>query len=95
MTISTLTATLDARMIAPNDWSSEVFSTFAQLNNGDTMELVDDHDLRALHTRFMCDLAGKFSWDYFEKGPSVWRVAVTRIMSAHENGGCCGGCGGS
>ena len=95
MTIATVCAKLDARTIAPEDWFPEVFSAFNQLGDGDILELVDGHDLRALHTRFMCDVPGKFSWDDFEKGPSVWRVAITRVMSAHENGGCCGGCGGA
>lgn len=95
MTIAAPSLTLDARTTAPQVWLSDVFTAFGELGDGDTMELVDGHDLKTLHTRFMCDLPGKFSWDYFEKGPSVWRVAVTRTVSAHENGGCCGGCGGA
>ena len=90
MTTTALPLTLDARTMAPQDWLPQVFSTFSQLNDGDIMELVDNHDLKALHARFMCDLPGKFSWDFFEKGPALWRAAITRVVSAHENGGCCG-----
>ena len=95
MTTTALPLTLDARTMAPQDWLPQVFSTFSQLNDGDIMELVDSHDLKALHARFMCDLPGKFSWDFFEKGPTLWRAAITRVVSAHESGGCCGGCGGA
>ncbi|MEO6322984.1 MAG: DUF2249 domain-containing protein [Polaromonas sp.] len=95
MTATAHPATLDVRTIAPQDWLSDVFSTFGQLGAGDIMELVDDHDPKPLHARFLGDLPGKFSWDYLEKGPALWRVAITRLAPQHGSGGCCGGCGGA
>ena len=95
MTVSASPATLDVRTIAPHERHSLIFSAFNQLGSGEVMELVNDHDPKPLHAQFMCDLPGKFSWDYLEQGPGIWRIAITRLKSSHRNGGCCGGCGGA
>lgn len=87
--------TIDLRAMTPQDGAAEVFALFRQLGAGEAMELSDDHDPKALHARFMCDMPGKFAWDYLEKGQPTWRVAITRLALNHSNGGCCGGCGGA
>lgn len=86
---------LDIRAIPPRERHPMIFSTFAQLNAGQAMELVNDHDPQPLHHQFQADLPGKFSWTYLEQGPATWRVAITRLAPAHGNGQCCGSCGGA
>ena len=95
MTVFASPATVDVRTMAPHDRHPLIFSAFNQLGSGEVMELINDHDPKPLHARFMCDLPGKFSWDYLEQGPGTWRVAITRLASPHGSGGCCGGCGGA
>ena len=95
MTHFPTSAQLDIRTIAPEERHRLIFSTFDQLKAGQAMELINDHDPQPLHRRFQTELAGKFSWAYLEQGPAAWRVAITRLASAHSDDQCCGSCGGA
>lgn len=37
----------------------------------------------------------RYSWDYLEAGPRIWRVSIAKLKSAHGDGQCCGSCGGA
>lgn len=88
-------AALDIRTLAPRERHPLIFSTFGQLRAGQAMELINDHDPQPLHHQFQAKWPGKFSWAYLEQGPATWRVAITRLASAHSDGQCCGSCGGA
>lgn len=87
--------TVDVREIAPRERHPLIFSTFRGLGAGEAMELVNDHDPKPLYYQFQAELPGKFSWDYLESGPDVWRVRIHRLAAGHGNGQCCGSCGGA
>lgn len=93
MTVSVSPAMLDIRTIAPQQRHSHVIAAFNQLSYGEAIELVNDHDPKALHAQFESDLTSKFSWDYLEQGPGIWRVAISKLAPPKASG-CCGGCGG-
>ena len=86
---------VDVRTIAPRERHPLIFSTFRALQAGEAMELVNDHDPRPLYYQFQAEMPGRFTWDYLESGPDVWRVRITRLTGAHSNGQCCGSCGGA
>jgi len=86
---------LDLRTVAPRERHPLIFSTFAKLEVGQALELINDHDPRPLQSQFQMERPDQFSWDYLEQGPGTWRVAITRIASAARAGQCCGGCGGA
>jgi uncharacterized protein (DUF2249 family) len=44
--------------------------------------LVNDHDPRPLRYQFEAEHAGRYSWDYLEAGPEVWRVRIGRLIGA-------------
>ena len=85
---------VDVREIQPRQRHPLIFSTFAALPPGAAMELINDHDPKPLYYQFAAELEGQFGWDYLERGPDVWRVAITRLPRGHANGQCCGTCGG-
>lgn len=85
---------VDVRDLCQSERQSFMLSAFASLPSGETMELVDDHDPRTLHSRFQSDVPGKFIWSPVELGPVTWRVAITKLQTGHSNGQCCGSCGG-
>ena len=87
-------ATLDVRRIAPRERHPLIFSTFADLPPGRAMELVNDHDPKPVFFQLQSDIPGKFSWDYVQAGPDVWRVKITKLVNAASTGQCCGHCGG-
>ena len=85
---------LDVRPLAPRERHPLIFSTLNKLEEGQALVLVNDHDPKLLYYTMQAELPGKFSWDYLEEGPGVWRVAITkrRRDPSHQ---CCGSCGGA
>lgn len=69
---------VDARIYEPKDKHTVIFDTFNNLNNGEEMELLNDHDPKPLYYQFSAEYAGKFEWEYLEEGPEVWRVAIKK-----------------
>lgn len=85
---------IDVRTIAPRDRHPLIFSTFGKLARGESMELVNDHDPKPLYFQFNAEIPGGFTWEYLERGPDTWRVAITRTGDGKADGSCCGSCGG-
>ena len=69
---------VDVRTVAPRDRHPLIFRTFEALAPGETFLLVNDHDPKPLYYLFAAEQAGRFTWDYLEQGPEVWRVRVGR-----------------
>jgi uncharacterized protein (DUF2249 family) len=95
MSVQTAFPTVDVREIAPRERHPTIFSTFRGLGANQAMELVNDHDPRPLYYQFQEQMPGKFSWDYQQSGPDLWRVRITKLAGGHGNGQCCGSCGGA
>jgi len=68
--------TIDVREIAPRERHPLIFGTFDSLAAGEALLLVNDHDPKPLYYQFQAEKAGKFTWDYLESGPEVWRVRI-------------------
>jgi uncharacterized protein (DUF2249 family) len=86
---------VDVRSLVCEDRHTIIFSTFGRLAGGEAMELINDHDPMPLRNVFQARYPDKFGWQYLERGPEVWRVAITKGAEAdpHANGSCCGSCG--
>lgn len=69
---------LDVRVIPPREKHPAIFATFEALEPGQSFVLVNDHDPLPLHYQFQYERPGKFSWEYLEQGPVVWRVEISR-----------------
>nr|WP_316639707.1 DUF2249 domain-containing protein [uncultured Roseateles sp.] len=91
----TQTPIVDVRSIAPRERHPLIFSTFGALAAGQAMELVNDHDPKPLYHQFQAEMPGKFSWDYLDSGPALWRVSITKLAQGHGKASCCGACGGA
>lgn len=70
--------TIDVRNTPPRDRHSLIFQTYNELQPGQSFVLVNDHDPKPLYYQFQFEHQGKFSWDYLEQGPEVWRVRIGR-----------------
>lgn len=86
--------TLDVRALPCEQRRELIFSTFDGLAAGKSMEIVNDHDIKPLQGVFENLVPGKFSWEYLQKGPDLWRVGITKLGAATTGGQCCGSCGG-
>lgn len=76
--------TIDVREITPRERHPLIFQTFDALENGDGFELINDHDPKPLYYQFLHERPDQFSWEYLEKGPSTWRIAIHRKGKVEE-----------
>jgi uncharacterized protein (DUF2249 family) len=85
-------ATIDVRDIVPRERHARIFATYRALAAGQSLELVNDHDPKPLYYQMQAEMPGRFSWDYVERGPEVWRVRIARLAAAGGESQCCGHC---
>jgi uncharacterized protein (DUF2249 family) len=95
--VTSTTAALDLRELAPRERHARVFSRFDALQPGEAMQLLGDHDALPLRAEFDSRRFAQFEWTVLDAGPSQWRVQVKRIggrASAGDDccsgGACCG-----
>jgi len=72
------TTQLDVRSEAPARRHELILSTYADLRPGDGFVLVNDHDPKPLYYQFAAEYPDRFTWDYLEAGPQVWKVRIGR-----------------
>lgn len=70
---------LDVRQEIPARRHTLIFETYDALGAGDDFVLVNDHDPKPLYYQFAAEHADKFTWEYLEQGPDVWKVRIGRV----------------
>lgn len=79
---------IDVRTLHPAERHPRIFGTLHTLMPGGVLHITSDHEPRPLHYQLETGLPGKFSWEYLEQGPEVWRVEITRLDAGCDC--CCG-----
>jgi uncharacterized protein (DUF2249 family)/iron-sulfur cluster repair protein YtfE (RIC family) len=69
---------LDVRDLPPVRRHTTIFDAYHALLPGTGFVLVNDHDPKPLRYQFEAEHAGRFTWQYLESGPEVWRVRIGR-----------------
>lgn len=95
--MSIATITIDVRAITPRERHALIVTRFDALQPGQSLLLVNDHDPLPLQAQLELEGALRFSWDYLEAGPEVWRVQIGKGAGAKRAAGSCcsgGACGG-
>lgn len=59
-----------------------VFKKFDQLQVGDTLQLVNDHDPIPLYYEMKAERGEIFEWKKVENGPEIWKVEITKTAAA-------------
>jgi uncharacterized protein (DUF2249 family) len=72
---------LDVRQLPKPDKHPTIFATYSDLPVGGSLMLVNNHDPKHLHDEFAADHAGTYGWVYLEKGPTVWRIRITKLTT--------------
>ncbi len=67
---------LDVRPLPPAERHPRIFAMFEALAAGESFVLVNDHDPKPLFYQFQAEYPERFTWDYLERGPLVWRVRI-------------------
>jgi uncharacterized protein (DUF2249 family) len=78
MNVTATATVLDVRTLAPRDRHPTIFQFWDALAEGESFELVNDHDPVPLYYQFACEHTGRFRWEYLERGPRTWRVRLTK-----------------
>lgn len=79
---------IDVRTLPHAQRHMQIFGTLGSLTPGGTLFITSDHEPRPLHYQLETAFPGKFSWEYLERGPEVWRVEITRLDAGCDC--CCG-----
>jgi uncharacterized protein (DUF2249 family) len=72
-------AAIDARSMSTAERSARVFSSFCDLERGESMEVLDNREPQPLRRDFDQELAGYFHWSDLRISRSLWRVVITRV----------------
>ncbi len=67
---------IDVRNMIPRERHPLIFKTFDGLDEGQTFELINDHDPKPLYYQFQAERPGVLEWEYLEEGPETWRVRI-------------------
>ncbi|MGH9469424.1 MAG: DUF2249 domain-containing protein [Terriglobia bacterium] len=73
-----ITSTIDVRTIAHQQRHPLIFRTYDTLKSGEGFILVVDHDPKPVFFELDFIHNGKFTWEYLQKGPELWRVQVAK-----------------
>ncbi len=72
---------LDVRPLRKPDKRPAIFATYADLPVGESFVVINDRDPKHLHEEFEADYAGSCDWEYIEKGPTVWRIRISKLTT--------------
>ncbi|ELR72005.1 Nitric oxide-dependent regulator DnrN or NorA [Fulvivirga imtechensis AK7] len=69
---------LDVRIIEPKLKHPTIFQRFDELETGEQLTIVNDHDPLPLYYQFKAERPEQFEWNYLQEGPDAWRVGITK-----------------
>jgi uncharacterized protein (DUF2249 family) len=70
-------AELDVRALPHGTRHEIIFSKLDQLQPGESLVIVNDHDPKPLRYQTEAMWPDRFTWSYLQSGPELWRVAIT------------------
>ncbi|MCF8588476.1 DUF2249 domain-containing protein [Gordonia liuliyuniae] len=73
--------TLDVREIPKPQRHPKIFAIFDDLDVGEALILVNDHDPRHLHDEFETDRAGGYSWEYLVREKRDYRIRIGKATA--------------
>jgi uncharacterized protein (DUF2249 family) len=85
---------IDFRNFEPRTRHALFLSLFEGLKDGTSFEFVNDHDPMPLYKQVQAMNIPNLNWEYALKGPSEWRVQISKAKFETKDEGCCGICGG-
>lgn len=75
---------LDVRSLAPPERHPVITETVDQLNPGEALVLVNDHDPKPLYYELRSLRGETFTWEYLKEGPKEWRVRIEKTAEPDE-----------
>ena len=69
---------LDVREVAPRERHGQIFRTLDELEPGQSLLLVNDHDPRPLFYQLQAERQGEVEWLPQEEGPERWVIRIEK-----------------
>lgn len=95
--MSHVVAELDVRTIPPFERHAKIFGQFDDLQVGQALVIVNDHNPVPLKLQLEGRKPGQVQWTYLQEGPDLWRVQIKKLQADPDRAGSCcsgGACGG-
>lgn len=69
---------LDVRTLPHAQRHQTIFTVLPRLAAGQALVITVDHDPQPLRYQLDALHPGQFGWEYLDRGPEVWQVAIRR-----------------
>lgn len=63
---------------------STIFNRFDELEPGEELIIINDHDPKPLYYQLQATRGEIFQWEYVEDGPETWQIKITKTGNAPE-----------
>lgn len=73
--------TLDVRIIEPRLKHMTIFANFDNLEPGESMVIINDHDPAPLYYQLLAERPNQFTWQYLQNGPVEWQVKIEKPLN--------------
>jgi len=73
--------TLDVRIIEPRLKHMTIFANFDNLDSGESMVIINDHDPAPLYYQLLAERPNQFTWQYLKNGPVEWQVKIEKPLN--------------
>ncbi|MDG0816904.1 DUF2249 domain-containing protein [Bdellovibrio svalbardensis] len=80
---------IEVQKMEPQHRHAFIFQQFDNLQGGESILIVNNHDPLPLLRQFRETRPEQFVDEYLQKGPTEWRLRLTK----KKKEGCCGFCG--
>lgn len=67
---------IEVTTLAPKARHSAIMQAYVDLEPLHAFEIVVDHDPKPLYFQFKFEHKDRFTWNYLEEGPELWRVRI-------------------
>jgi len=75
---------LDVTVLDPRQKHPAIFVRFDELEEGETLVVMNDHDPKPLYYQMLGERGNVFTWEYKEEGPVWWKVRITKNLSGEN-----------
>ena len=76
---------LNVTLLEPRMKHPTIFARFDELNKGEHLIILNDHDPRPLYYQLLSERGNIFTWEYLEAGPEWWRIRITIPSTTETN----------
>lgn len=80
--MSERTVQLDLRAIPVFERHPRIFDAWDQMEPGETLQIINDHDPKPLHYQFEGEYPDAYRWEYVKKDPLEWVVNIKKLQYA-------------